>query len=487
MHKDTVAILSWNVSHNALGRAYMLAEVLSVDYNVRLIGFLFEEHGSSVWGPVKNGAIQVECFPGGYYPEFAARVESIAADLTVDLIIVCKPRMPSLHLGLLVKAMHHKPMLLDIDDYEPSFFNAQRAYSGNDLVTPYSKVWTGFAELFIPYADQVLVASTALQEKYGGTIIPHARDELLFRPELYDRDKRRGELGIALTDKVVLFLGTPRKHKGLFELMDAIVQCNNASYKLCVIGSFPDAGIKEKLQELGGEQLLLYPDQPFEEIPKNLVIADAVCLLQDVQSDVSKYQLPAKAIDAIAMGIPVLAFPAPPLKGLIAEDLVMPTSPESLARDLNKVLTAANSFKEKQLEKRPLFLQEYSYGAIREKMHGIINDLPTNPIPPPRSVFSNINAQIQLLVDINKQLEKEHERNQSQRVKIKQLQEQRKSLQGQRKSLQDQRIDLQGKLKVLKRDLGLAEQRLRAIQQSRTWRYTWPLRKMADLCKRAMR
>ncbi len=463
MKKITVAVIAWNVSHNALGRAYMLAEVLSARYNVKLLGFLFEKHGSAVWGPVKDGDIAVDYYPGSNYPGFADTLEAFASRIEADVILACKPRMPSLHLGLLMKALRNRPLLLDIDDYELSFVGKElQKYNKQDLNIPYGKTWTRFAESLISYADQLLVSGATLQEKYGGTIIPHARNEEIFNPEIYSKEKRRSELGISLTDKIVLFLGTPRRHKGLFELLDAIKAFDNASYKLCIMGSFSDSELKEQLQARAGEQLLLFPDQPFKEIAENLAVADAVCLLQDVDSEISKYQLPAKVIDAIAMGIPVLALQTPPLKPLIEQEMVVPTSIESLPRDLENVLSNTEKLREKQIEKRPIFLKEYSYGAIAEKMERIIEKCLENPKPLSSGALILINMQLEVVDHANKLLQNAQERNKALSATIK---------------------NLKKEVKVAERKKEFVEQKYKAILQSRAWRYTLPFRRLADLCK----
>ena len=43
----TVAVIAWDVGHNPLGRAYLLAEALDRRYNVALIGFQFPRYGDA--------------------------------------------------------------------------------------------------------------------------------------------------------------------------------------------------------------------------------------------------------------------------------------------------------------------------------------------------------------------------------------------------------------------------------------------------------
>ena len=237
---------------------------------------------------------------------------------------------------------------------------------------PFEETWTRFSESLLKYADGLFVSNHALEKKFGGMIIPHARDEFRFDPSLYDKAMRRNELGIDDNDKVVLFLGTPREHKGVAEVLNAIIVCDNPNYKLCVIGSPPDKAYEKKLKRLGGDNLIMLPDQPFDKLPENLIIADLVCLIQNVESDISKYQLPAKAVDALAMGIPVLATRTEPLETLIQAGAIEPVTIDELSGKIDQILINSDLYRLKQLENRDLFLKQYSYKAIGEKIYNEI-------------------------------------------------------------------------------------------------------------------
>lgn len=139
----TIAVISWCLSHNALGRAYMLAEALSSRCQVKLIGFIFDN--KPIWEPVKNSSIPITSYQGSSFPEFANILEKAALDIDADIILVCKPRIPSLQLGLLIKAFHNKPLILDIDDEEIGFINKQSGYTPNDLKIPSGETWTRFS------------------------------------------------------------------------------------------------------------------------------------------------------------------------------------------------------------------------------------------------------------------------------------------------------------------------------------------------------
>lgn len=117
---------------------------------------------------------------------------------------------------------------MDIDDEELAFVNATEPldpdkYFRQHTSLPYrekldGKTWTqlaiGLADIF----GGVSVSNPALQQRYGGEIIRHARDERRFIPTPALRQQSRQTFGIPTHSKVVLFFGTPRKHKGLLDI-----------------------------------------------------------------------------------------------------------------------------------------------------------------------------------------------------------------------------------------------------------------------------
>ena len=473
--KKTIAIIVWNTNGNALGRAYMLAEALSEKFAVKVVGFTFNTDNNSLWEPLKDGAIPVLSYPGQDFPEFIRSLESIVPTIKADIILASKLRLPSLQLGLLMKAFQNRPLILDIDDYEIGIFNEKIMKLDENIVKkPHGDIWTRYCENLIGYADEVIVSNTALQEKYGGTVIPHARDENIFDRSLYSKEERRKELGISLKDKIVLFLGTPRKHKGLLELFKAIKRCGDPSYKLCIMGSFPETfherKLKESLEAMGGDQLFLFPDQPFKDAAKNVIIADLVCLLQDQENEVSRFQFPAKAVDAIAMGVPVLALQTPPIKPLIDQGVIFPTTLNSLAEDIQRILSDADLYTRKQIDKRSVFLDQFSYRAISKNMEAVIANSIKKPKALPKEALSFINLQKNLNhEDVNKLLEAEKERvkyyYKAEKEKIKRLTENLKKLKLEHKQL---------------------EHKHEKFLNSRFWRLTFPLRIITGYVKRIL-
>lgn len=394
-HKLKVAVVAWDVGHNPVGRAYLIAEALSRRFEVELIGPQFPRFGDKVWEPVQNGKMPVISFPGRYYPDFEADIDAVAARLDCDAIVVCKPRMPSLQLGLVAKHKLNRPLILDIDDHELAFcsefatldLEQLQVSNAADIHEPYASTWTRFAETLVPHADAVLVSNEALQREFGGTIIPHARDEHLFDPTRYDKNQCRKDLGLAAHDKVVLFAGTARAHKGLVEIANAVGAIDRQDCKLCIVGDILDRGLKARIMAAAADKVVFFPNQPLEELPRFLAAADLVCLLQNQDSRISQFQLPAKLVDALAMGVPVLATETAPLRPFIECGSVIPVTTENLQQKLEAALSELGTLGLKQRGNRSLFLGRYSYQAVAEKLEAIVLSALKKPKPLPKQAL----------------------------------------------------------------------------------------------------
>ena len=312
----------------------------------------------------------------------------MAAQIEGDVIYVSKPRLPSLELAILAKLHRNRPVVLDVDDYELGFFEDRRPLSlaelkagspDPDVDCPHDGVWTRIGESLIPHFERITVSNEELRRKYGGTVLPHVRDEADFAPDIYPRDAIRRELGFAPDDRVILFAGTPRMHKGFARLVDALRELDRPEYKMLVVGSPADGESYRFLNGLKSPSIRCVVDVPFADLPGYLCAGDLVCLLQDEDRATSAFQMPAKFTDALAMGIPVLASNVPPLANLAEKGLVELLGDRSPAEGIDEIFSKYPAFKERALANREVFLREFSYGAGLARLKEIIEGVKGRP------------------------------------------------------------------------------------------------------------
>jgi glycosyltransferase involved in cell wall biosynthesis len=380
----TVLIITWDVGHNCLGRSYMLAEVVQrVARHSLLVGFQFPKYGDSVWEPVREGQLPVVTLPGSNLPEFYENLQNIASRIKPDVVIACKPRLPSVALGMMIKEKWGCPLIVDVDDHELSFFKNQSGLgieqlssmskgAAADSIEPYSEVWTRFTHSLCAGADEIIVSNVALQEEFGGTIVPHVRDEGKFDPAKYSKVEVRRRYGVPDDVKLVLFFGTPRLHKGIDTLARAVSRIEDPDFRLLLVGTAPDRSIYTKLDQLAQGRIIYLPNQPFAAIPEILAMADIVCLPQDEEHAISKFQLPAKAIDAVAMGVPLLVSNTRPLRQLVDDEVAELVNVAEIPAALQRLAGKRERIDRWRQDVRGRFLKRYSYAAAAEQMREMI-------------------------------------------------------------------------------------------------------------------
>jgi len=298
-----VSVLAADLSDNATGRADLLARLLSARYDVEVVGPRF---GADVWMPAREGAIAQRSVRAGRYPGFARRIPALLDLVDGDVIVASKPRATSFGLALLARARRRRPLVLDIDDWEIGFFSRSgpwgRIGRALNVANPNGLPWTWLAEKLVSRADAITVASRFLERRFGGTLLPHVRDTEAWDPGRYDRAATRRRLGVD-GEKVVMFLGTPRGHKGVDDLVEAVGSLGPGVI-LALVGV--DAARSGAQRWSAPAYVRVTGEIPFDDVPRYLIGADVVAVPQrDTMDTVG--QVPAKLFDAMALARPIVS------------------------------------------------------------------------------------------------------------------------------------------------------------------------------------
>jgi glycosyltransferase involved in cell wall biosynthesis len=243
--------------------------------------------------------------PGARYPALIARRRELLDLVDGDVIYASKPRPTSFGLALLARRRRSRPLILDIDDWEAGFFYRSGVWGrvGRflNLANPNGLPWTWAMERLVACADAVTVASRFLERRFGGVLIPHVRDTEAWDPRRFDRHAARATLGVT-TEPVVMFLGTPRGHKGVDDLVDAVGALPGVV--LAFVGADPESASARRWRARPFVRVV--GRVPFDEVPRYLVGADVVAIPQRATSD-TRGQVPAKLFDAMALARPIVS------------------------------------------------------------------------------------------------------------------------------------------------------------------------------------
>lgn len=366
-----ISVLSFDLSDNATGRADLLARLLAPRHEVTVVGPIF---GGGVWAPAREGTVAHRGLAAGRYPRFAMQVPALLDLVDGDLIYASKPRPTSFGLGLLARARRRRPLVLDIDDWELGFFYRARGWSRAgrvlNLGNPNGLPWTWMMERLVGRADALTVASRFLEQRFGGTLIPHARDTDRWDPARYDRATARARLGVK-SEPVVMFLGTPRGHKGVDDLVEAVSRLDGVV--LAIVGAREGfAAARWRARPF----VKVVGEIPFDDVPRYLAGADVVAVPQRATPD-TVGQVPAKLIDAMAMARPIVSTAVSMIPEMLegCGIVVAPDDPAALSEALRRLLADRAKAEALGRAARRRCEERYSFAAVRARLFPLVEEL----------------------------------------------------------------------------------------------------------------
>jgi glycosyltransferase involved in cell wall biosynthesis len=367
-----ISVLCFDVSANAAGRADLLARLLAPLGPVEVIGPRSRE---GPWEPVASGSVRYTSVPSRRMPGFVATMADLLRRADGDLIYASKTRLASAGVGYLKRVAGRRPLLLDIDDWEIGFYLGSGFWGtvgrALNLGNPSGLPWTWLCERLTALADGVTVASRFLQQRFGGTLIPHVRDTDAWKPDCASPAAGRRLLRVE-GKRVVMFLGTPRDYKGLDDLASAVASLARADVTLVVVGTDADTEAGKRI--LGRcPAAALVPWVPFDQVPTLLSAADVVAVPQRATPD-TVGQVPAKIFDAMALGRPVVSTRVSMIPEILdgCGLLVEPGDISGLAAAIRTLLDDSRQATALGARARERCVERYSFRAARGELFPLI-------------------------------------------------------------------------------------------------------------------
>jgi len=373
-----ISLIVFDFSKNCLGRVYILAKMLSSEYEVEVVGPLF---GDKVWPPCDTKEFTykpVKCIP--VFPEFLKSIRKIENLISGDIIYASKPWFGSFGIGILSKLIRKRPLIVDIDDWElgwflPYKFRKMASLSVKTIFDANGFLSTYLLEKMVFLTEGITTASRFLQNRFGGEYIPHARDTDFLDPSKFDGGKVKRELGFK-DEKIIMFLGSPKLHKGIGNILKALKLLNRNDVKLVIIGSTNEYPSKEEIPgEIAGS-VVIKGMIPFVRIPEYLSCSDLVVIPQkDVPSNYA--QVPAKLFDAMAMAKPVIATNMSDMSEILRDCgfFVEPDNAKDLTERIEYIVNNPTEAKEMGKKARDRCIQRYSFKVVGERLFNYIEQV----------------------------------------------------------------------------------------------------------------
>jgi glycosyltransferase involved in cell wall biosynthesis len=220
------------------------------------------------------------------------------------------------------------------------------------------------------FCHATTVSSRSLKRFYGGTQILHGPDELRFNPDLLESNTNleRDLFGLPHNKFLVLFAGGPSFHKGFDLIVDAVYR---TSVHLVLAGNAECSDFR-KAKDILGDRCHLLGLVDNEKMPRLLQAVDVVPV---PQRDVAyaRAQLPAKLIEAMAMGKAIICSRVGDLPHLILGDqnkprgwIIPPDDAQSLARAILEISQNSIESRIRSRNARDFFVENASVSRNTE-------------------------------------------------------------------------------------------------------------------------
>lgn len=360
-----ITILSHNLSSNAVMRAHRLAVAAQHFAEVTMIGPV--KHRGA-WGALPPEP-WIKSVPSKNIPKFFRAVVELIEAADGDVLIAVKPYLSSYGVALLAAECRNVPVILDIDDLDTAL--AEPAETGlpqrlDDMRDPASLTYLRVLSKATAAAAAITVASTTLQKRFGGTLLPHGCLTGQFDPAIINREEARKRFGFS--GPVVLFPGTRRTHKGLKPLAKAVARIPGARLAvLCRPQDFAQA-------EWDEFPLIKIPILPYASLPALLAAADVVAIPQ-MDTEAAQHQMPMKIYDAMAMGKPIVASTVSDLPTTLegCARLVPPGEVGPLTAAIQDLLQHPAEARALGVRARARCLEKYSMRHIADTLEEVVN------------------------------------------------------------------------------------------------------------------
>ncbi|PSN17141.1 glycosyl transferase group 1, partial [filamentous cyanobacterium CCP5] len=306
-----------------------------------------------------------------------------------DIVIAYKLKPSSFGLALIYRTFWHRPIILDIDDWELSWhggdsyqYRPSLKQLTRDLIKPSGALrqldhplYLKWIEALTPLADQITTHSGFLQRRFGGINLPNGKNTTQFDPDRYDPETSRCKYGLQ-DYRVLMFPGAPRPYKGVEDMLMALDQLQQADLKLVIVGGSPYDNYDRQLHQRWGQHIIQLPKTAYMEMPE-LIAAAHVLVVPQRNTPAAQAQFPLKLTDGMAMAKPVLATRVGDIPEILGETgyLAEPESPGDLAAQINHIFQDYDQALGRGRRARERCIERYSLGTMGQTLTRLVENL----------------------------------------------------------------------------------------------------------------
>lgn len=384
-----ISILCPDLRSPSLGAAVRLRQLLA-PYPVEIVG---PDFGGGVCSMYQHeGPFTV--VPGDRMyrvPEFWWQSRRIDRAVRGRLVIALKAYMNTVPVALRLRRTRGLRAGVFLDEWDGAVLSglSRRQYTARLMSQarfPLEDAFYPFVERRIREADLVLSTTTALQRKFGGEVIAMGVDTQKFAPQPLEKIAAlRRDLGLD-GFRVVVFGGVVRPHKGVEQILEAMILLGREDLKFLVVGPVTDH-LVDMMKDSRYEGLIQVVGAPLSDrtginagihqrMADYLDLADAIILpLRD--EPLARTQMPIKVFEAMAMAKPIIGSAVADLP-VVLEGCgwtVPPDQAKALADALGRVLDDPAAAARAGQAARARCLERYSRDAVSRRLKALVEPL----------------------------------------------------------------------------------------------------------------
>lgn len=373
-----VTVIAPDLSGGGTTRVYLVANALQqLGCEVTVVGFQF----APKLYPLPPSNLNVFALPASRSLKYLVNLSRLLPHIKGDIIYAIKPRPTSLGTALLKKLTSRQPVLVDIDDWEMSWFESYRPSpkqlirdvlkSDGALRNPEHPLYLEWMENLVATANGVTVTTQFLKQRFGGHYLPNSKDTTVFDPANYDSLVSRQKYGLSAY-RVLMFPGTARPHKGLEDVLIALDQLNQPDFRLVIVGGRKPDSYEDDLFERWGRWLIKLPRFTIDEMAE-VVSAAHVVVVPQRDMATARAQFPLKLTDGMAMAKPILATTVGDIPDVLGGTgyLAAPSAPEQIAAQLMAIFRDVEAADQRGLLARSRCIEHYSMQSMVERLREI--------------------------------------------------------------------------------------------------------------------
>lgn len=310
MTEPRISFLVPDIAGPVLGPVTALARIVEGHYPVEIVGPDFGQGVCEMYQDAFDYSVVPT--PRMYrLPNYFWESRRLEEAITGDIIFSVKAVADTLPVALRARRKRGKKVVVYLDEWDGAIMEQRQPLERwrrwcADWHHPLNEIYYPLVERLIRQADLVTSTSTFLQHKFGGRILHMGVDGQFFKPVASEATlELKEKLGLANV-RLIVFGGVVRPHKGLEQVLKALVSLGDRAIRLLVVGP-----VTEHLRHLRGtapftSYLLTVGAQPKQQMPLYLSLADLI-ILPLADNLLARSQVPCKIFEAMAMAKPVVA------------------------------------------------------------------------------------------------------------------------------------------------------------------------------------